>query len=191
MMVRVAVSSSCCPIFRLCRLECCSVILAVLRVGQSSGKGSTSPYPLLTQCPELYPSACADADRARGTCRFAPPSIFFLPNTLHRTIMSTAPASLTKPGLVLLTAGTPNGYKVSIALEELRLAGALPKDGYAFENISFQKNEQKSDWFLEVSESASFASNLGLVLTLSDVPRSTPTVSRLQLERERLASSAD
>ncbi len=44
----------------------------------------------------------------------------------------------------LYTAPTPNGWKVSIALEEL----ALP---YAVRGLSFAKAEQKDDWFLAIN----------------------------------------
>ena len=44
----------------------------------------------------------------------------------------------------LYTAPTPNGWKVSIALEEL----ALP---YAVHGLSFAKAEQKEDWFLGIN----------------------------------------
>jgi GST-like protein len=44
----------------------------------------------------------------------------------------------------LLTARTPNGYKVSIALEEL----GLP---YTVRSIALGKNEQKEPWFLEIN----------------------------------------
>ena len=44
----------------------------------------------------------------------------------------------------LYTAGTPNGYKVSIALEELELS-------YAVHPIDLSKLEQKQDWFLKLN----------------------------------------
>lgn len=44
----------------------------------------------------------------------------------------------------LLTAGTPNGYKVSIALEELGL-------DYAARRIDLSAREQKQDWFLALN----------------------------------------
>jgi GST-like protein len=44
----------------------------------------------------------------------------------------------------LLTARTPNGYKVSIALEEL----GLP---YTVRSIALGQNEQKEPWFLEIN----------------------------------------
>ncbi|SCV73388.1 BQ2448_7314 [Microbotryum intermedium] len=56
---------------------------------------------------------------------------------------------LSKPGLVLLTAGTPNGHKVSMFLEELVEIGAIK--AYEFKAISFAKNEQKEPWFLKVN----------------------------------------
>lgn len=48
------------------------------------------------------------------------------------------------PKLLLLTSSTPNGHKVTIALEELGLK-------YEVRNISLPKNEQKEDWFLKVN----------------------------------------
>lgn len=50
--------------------------------------------------------------------------------------------------LKLLTAGTPNGHKCSILLEELKKAYGLE---YEFQGISFSKNEQKEEWFLKVN----------------------------------------
>ncbi len=44
----------------------------------------------------------------------------------------------------LYTAGTPNGYKVSIALEELELP-------FAVHPIDLSKLEQKQDWFLKLN----------------------------------------
>jgi GSH-dependent disulfide-bond oxidoreductase len=44
----------------------------------------------------------------------------------------------------LFTAATPNGYKVSIALEEL----ALP---YAMRVLDLAQHEQKQDWFLAIN----------------------------------------
>jgi GSH-dependent disulfide-bond oxidoreductase len=44
----------------------------------------------------------------------------------------------------LYTAATPNGWKVSIALEEM----GLP---YEVKLISFEENEQKSDWFVKLN----------------------------------------
>ena len=49
----------------------------------------------------------------------------------------------------LLTAGTPNGHKASILLEEL--VAAYPGFKYDFEGISFKDNEQKEEWFLSVN----------------------------------------
>ncbi|QMW24367.1 glutathione S-transferase family protein [Sandaracinobacteroides saxicola] len=43
----------------------------------------------------------------------------------------------------LYTAATPNGYKVSVALEEM----ALP---YEVHRIDLSKGEQKQDWFLKI-----------------------------------------
>jgi len=44
----------------------------------------------------------------------------------------------------LYTAATPNGWKVSIALEELALA-------YAVHPLSLSRQEQKAEWFLKIN----------------------------------------
>ena len=44
----------------------------------------------------------------------------------------------------LLTSGTPNGHKVSIALEELKL-------DYKVRRIALDEREQKQDWFLALN----------------------------------------
>ncbi|MBK5264052.1 MAG: glutathione S-transferase N-terminal domain-containing protein [Alphaproteobacteria bacterium] len=44
----------------------------------------------------------------------------------------------------LFTASTPNGYKVSVTLEEL----GLP---YTFRKLDFGASEQKEDWFLKIN----------------------------------------
>lgn len=53
--------------------------------------------------------------------------------------------------LHLYTAATPNGVKISVALEELKAAHLIPE--YEFTLISFAKSEQKSPEFLKVSRS--------------------------------------
>ena len=44
----------------------------------------------------------------------------------------------------LFTSATPNGYKISIALEELKV-------DYKVRKINFSLGEQKEDWFLKIS----------------------------------------
>ncbi|GIJ89411.1 hypothetical protein Asppvi_008351 [Aspergillus pseudoviridinutans] len=51
---------------------------------------------------------------------------------------------MSRPNITLYTAQTPNGIKISIALEEL----GLP---YNVEHIDLSKLEQKEDWFLEIN----------------------------------------
>lgn len=50
----------------------------------------------------------------------------------------------------LYTAGTPNGQKVNMALEELGL-------DYEVHKIDIAKNVQKEPWFLEINRSLLFA----------------------------------
>ncbi|EME29675.1 Disulfide-bond oxidoreductase YfcG [Galdieria sulphuraria] len=51
---------------------------------------------------------------------------------------------MASPQLELYTAPTPNGYKVSIMLEELQVP-------YELHKIDFSKKEQKEDWFLAMN----------------------------------------
>ncbi|CAE6442385.1 unnamed protein product [Rhizoctonia solani] len=50
--------------------------------------------------------------------------------------------------LLLYTAASPNGGKVSILLEELKDAYGLQ---YTFRNIDIRNNEQKEPWFLKIN----------------------------------------
>jgi len=47
------------------------------------------------------------------------------------------------PQIELYTAPTPNGYKVSIMLEELQVP-------YELHKIDFSKKEQKEEWFADI-----------------------------------------
>jgi len=51
----------------------------------------------------------------------------------------------------LWTAATPNGYKASIYLEELKAAYGPEKVDYEAKSLSFAKNEQKEEWFIKIN----------------------------------------
>lgn len=55
---------------------------------------------------------------------------------------------IAKSGIELLTFGTPNGFKASILLEELK--AAYGKE-YTYQTINIQKNTQKEPWFTAIS----------------------------------------
>jgi glutathione S-transferase len=60
--------------------------------------------------------------------------------------MSSEPTGLkASKGLELLTAPTPNGYKISVLLEELKDAYGLD---YTWQPIDIMKNTQKEAWFI-------------------------------------------
>ncbi|KZT64956.1 glutathione S-transferase [Daedalea quercina L-15889] len=61
--------------------------------------------------------------------------------------MSTATAQTSKP-LLLYTAGTPNGRKVSILLEELKVQYGID---YDVEKIELSKGVQKEPWFIKLN----------------------------------------
>ncbi|KAG5638256.1 hypothetical protein H0H81_001025 [Sphagnurus paluster] len=54
----------------------------------------------------------------------------------------------TQAPLLLYTAGTPNGRKVAVLLEELKVARGLQYDVH---KITLSKNEQKEPWFLALN----------------------------------------
>ncbi|KAJ8119564.1 hypothetical protein O1611_g10585 [Lasiodiplodia mahajangana] len=59
--------------------------------------------------------------------------------------MSEPTGLIAKSGIELLTFGTPNGYKISILLEELK--EAYGKE-YTWQSINIMKNTQKEPWFV-------------------------------------------
>ncbi|RWA06048.1 hypothetical protein EKO27_g9060 [Xylaria grammica] len=59
--------------------------------------------------------------------------------------MSEPTGLIAKSGIELLTFGTPNGYKASILLEELK--EAYGKD-YTWQSVNIMKNTQKEPWFV-------------------------------------------
>ncbi|KAI8832672.1 glutathione S-transferase [Chytriomyces cf. hyalinus JEL632] len=65
------------------------------------------------------------------------------------TTIETTTASTPKPfDITLYLAGTPNGKKASIALEELSQAYGIT---YNVRSIDFSKVEQKEEWFLKIN----------------------------------------
>jgi glutathione S-transferase len=58
--------------------------------------------------------------------------------------MSIATGLIARSGLELLTMQTPNGYKISIMLEELKAAYGRE---YTAQSIDIMKNVQKEAWF--------------------------------------------
>ncbi|KAI0541912.1 glutathione S-transferase [Xylaria digitata] len=59
--------------------------------------------------------------------------------------MSEPTGLIAKSGIELLTFGTPNGYKISILLEELK--EAYGKE-YTWQSVNILKNTQKEPWFV-------------------------------------------
>ncbi|KAI3321258.1 glutathione S-transferase [Xylariaceae sp. AK1471] len=61
--------------------------------------------------------------------------------------MSEPTGLIAKSGIELLTFGTPNGFKISILLEELK--AAYGKE-YTWQSVNIMKNTQKEPWFTAV-----------------------------------------
>lgn len=62
--------------------------------------------------------------------------------------MSRPSSLLATKGIELLTLSTPNGYKASVVLEELKEAYGLQ---YTWQSIDISKNIQKEPWFIAVN----------------------------------------
>lgn len=59
--------------------------------------------------------------------------------------------TIAKDGIELLTFGTPNGYKASIILEELKEAYGDKAPKFVWQSVNIMKNTQKQDWFTKIS----------------------------------------
>lgn len=58
--------------------------------------------------------------------------------------------TIAKDGIELLTLGTPNGYKASIVLEEIKEAYGDKAPKYVWQAINIMKNTQKEEWFTKI-----------------------------------------
>ena len=65
-------------------------------------------------------------------------------NSTHTIDDLTFRSMSTRKGITLYTAGTPNGWKASILIEELGLKCKVHP-------ISLSRNEQKEEWFLKIN----------------------------------------
>jgi glutathione S-transferase len=57
---------------------------------------------------------------------------------------------IAKDGIELFTAQTPNGYKASIVLEELKEAYGDKAPKYVWQAINIMKNTQKQEWYTKI-----------------------------------------
>ncbi|KAJ4393307.1 hypothetical protein N0V93_002515 [Gnomoniopsis smithogilvyi] len=64
--------------------------------------------------------------------------------------MSEPTGLIATEGIELLTLGTPNGYKASIILEELKEAYGDKFPKITYQTINIMKNTQKEPWFIKI-----------------------------------------
>lgn len=64
--------------------------------------------------------------------------------------MAEPTGPIAKEGIELFTAGTPNGYKASILLEELKEAYGDRAPSVTYQKINIMKNTQKEPWFTAI-----------------------------------------
>lgn len=83
----------------------------------------------------------------------------------HRYLTTSRISTAAMKPVQLYTAGTPNGQKVSIMLEEIKALN--PSFEYETHAIDMSRNEQKEDWFLKMNPN-------GRIPTLLD-PNNTAT----------------
>lgn len=62
--------------------------------------------------------------------------------------MSEPTGLIATEGIELLTLGTPNGYKASIILEELKEAYGDKFPKITYQTINIMKNTQKEPWYV-------------------------------------------
>jgi len=76
-------------------------------------------------------------------------------------LRTSPPPELSTPGLVLLWGNSPNGWKITYALQALKESGQI--QGYTAVQVYLQKDEQFQDWFVELnpnSESSAIVPSL-------------------------------
>lgn len=64
-----------------------------------------------------------------------------------------APPGLDTPGLVLLYGSTPNGWKITYALQALKEAGLIPD--YTVVEVYLETGEQFQPWFRNINPNSS------------------------------------
>ncbi|GAA6059958.1 hypothetical protein JCM10212_001307 [Sporobolomyces blumeae] len=70
-------------------------------------------------------------------------------STLTPVLSTAPPPELSTPGLVVLFGNSPNGWKITIALEALKSVGAIPD--YTGVTVFLQSGEQFQPWFKELN----------------------------------------
>ncbi|KAK4047195.1 Glutathione S-transferase 2 [Microbotryomycetes sp. JL221] len=73
------------------------------------------------------------------------PSLFVTAGITKRQMSNAPPPS--SSGIDLYSWPTPNGLKITVALEELKEAGVAVE--YTYHPIDISKNESKSDWYIK------------------------------------------
>ncbi|OTB09548.1 hypothetical protein M426DRAFT_316102 [Hypoxylon sp. CI-4A] len=102
-------------------------------------RGLTTSYHTRLANPTIYLGCRAPFSTSRT------PTPIPSPKQDHE--MSEPTGLIANSGIELLTFGTPNGFKVSILLEELK--AAYGKE-YTYQVINIMKNTQKEPWFTEI-----------------------------------------
>lgn len=65
--------------------------------------------------------------------------------------MAEPTGCIAKDGIELFTAGTPNGWKASIILEELKEAYGDTFPNITYQGLNIMKNTQKEPWFIAIN----------------------------------------
>ncbi|KAI0133612.1 glutathione S-transferase II [Xylariales sp. AK1849] len=114
----------------------------ILRKGYLRGSSCTPRFPTNTQ---------TQPDEKRLSWRASYSTTSDKPTTQRPQQpddeMAEPTGLIANKGIELLTFGTPNGYKASILLEELKAAYGLE---YSWQSINITKNTQKEPWFTAI-----------------------------------------
>ncbi|KAK7753598.1 hypothetical protein SLS62_004456 [Diatrype stigma] len=98
---------------------------------------------MLALNPKEYLGASYSTAAKSGPSSASPPA-----SSSQDVEMSEPTGLIAKSGIELLTFGTPNGYKISILLEELKEAYGLE---YTWQSVNITKGTQKQPWFTAVN----------------------------------------
>jgi len=69
-------------------------------------------------------------------------------------LRTSAPSELSNPGLVLLWGNSPNGWKITYALQGLKESGQIPD--YTVVQVFLQKDEQFQEWFVKLNPNSEY-----------------------------------
>lgn len=107
-----------------CRVSPSHIVPRRAQLGSTTFTNNTGSRPYSSSKPQVGPDDMADKPEPSGF--------------------------IAKDGIELFTAGTPNGYKASIVLEELKEAYGDKAPKFVWQAVNIMKNTQKQEWYTKI-----------------------------------------